>query len=127
MMRQMTPVNNTSHATIENMEDLTANIALVKARIRIREKDLKERLDRLPEETVKSAISSVIPAFVSNLLPGKGIGLITSVAGLLLGKDTIQNGNWIGAAGNIAKQIGLFTTLKSIYSLWRKKKPAAKE
>ena len=110
---------------IESMEELKAEIRNVSSRIKLQERDLNERISRLPRESIKATVSSVVPSFVSSFLPGKSIGIITSVLGILLGKGNFEKGGWKYKAIDVARQVSLYTAAKSIFTLWRKRKNAA--
>ena len=94
--------------------------------IKIQEQELSERLNKLPHETMKATVGAVVPSVVSNLVTGKSIGLVTSVLGFMLGKRSFKNTAVKQSTSAIAKGIGVFTTLKGAYTLWKKRKPKIK-
>lgn len=105
---------------INTIEDLHAMQTVVKLRIKEREKDLVERMHKLPQETVKATVGAVVPAFLNNKVAGITWGLLRGSVGLLFRKKS--------AASDIkqnmfssAKKLGLFTALKTVYNLLSKK------
>lgn len=111
---------------IDNMEELKAEINNVHKRVKFREKDLNERLNRLPHESIKATVSNVVPSVISSFLPGKSASLITGGLGLLLGKGNFEKGSWKAKAANIAKEVSLYTLIKGAYHLWAKRKSTGK-
>ncbi len=106
---------------INTLEDLRAMQVMVKLRVKEREKDLQERLHKVPQEAVKATVGAVVPAFLNNKVAGTTWSILKGSAGLLFRKK----GNAAdGIKKNVvssAKQLGLFTLLKTAYGLWNKK------
>jgi hypothetical protein len=114
--------NNKDLSHIDNIGELRVEIRNVHARVKLQERDLNERLNRLPEESIKATVSSVIPSAIGSFLPGKSAALVTGALGLLLGKGDFEKGGWKDKATGIARQVSLFAILKGAYNLWTKRK-----
>lgn len=121
-MQTIMAQNKKDLSHIDSMDELKAEIRNVSARIKLQERDLNERLAMLPHETIKATVSKVVPSFISSFLPGKSIGIITGVMGLLLGKGNFENGGWKNKAIDMARQVSLYAAAKTIFTLWRKRK-----
>jgi len=105
---------------INTIEDLHALQAMVKLRIKEREKDLLERLQKLPQESIKATVGAVVPAFLNNRVAGTTWSILRGSIGLLFKKKTAGS----ELKDNIfasAKKLGLFTGLKALYKLWNRK------
>lgn len=114
--------NNKDLSHIDNLEELRAEIRNVHARVKLQERDLNERLNRLPQESMKATVSNVVPAVVGSFLPGKSAALVTGALGLLLGRGNFAKGGWKDKATGIARQVSLFAILKGAYNLWKKRR-----
>lgn len=119
----MAALNNKDLSYIDNIEELRAEIRSVHIRVKLQERDLNERLNRLPAESMKATVSNVIPLVVGSFLPGKSAALVTGALGLLLGKADFKKGGWKDKATGIARQVSLFAILKGGYNLWKKRRP----
>ncbi len=117
-MTIMTLQNN----SVTTLNDLQAEIKLVKKRVRTREIDLEERFQRLPEESLKATMGAVLPAFINNKIAGGTWQLLRGVAGLFFGQDKANDkqSSWKDVFLSPAKQLGIFTLLKLAIS-WLKK------
>ena len=114
--------NKKDFSHIDNIAELKAEIREVHARVKLQERDLNERLNRLPQESIKATISNVVPSAVGSFLPGKSAALVTGALGLLLGKGDFEKGGWKDKATGIARQVSLFAILKGAYNLWTKRR-----
>ena len=104
---------------IDNVTDLHEEIKLVKARIKNHEQVLGEQWKKLPAETFKLVMRKVIPFYLNNKVLDKSWGLVSGLFGLMGGGDkTDMKKNMIGTA----RKLGLFTLIRGVYSLWKKKK-----
>lgn len=117
--------NNLSY--IDNIGELRKEISTVKARVKLQETDLNDRLNRLPREAIKATVSKAVPSFVSSFLPGKSIGIVTSLLGIILNKGNFEKGGWKNRAVEVASQVSIYTVLKGAYTFWQKRKNAAKK
>ncbi len=113
--------NKTDLSYINTLEDLRAMQVMVRLRVKEREKDLQERLHKVPQEAVKATVGAVVPAFLNNKVAGITWSILKGSTGLLFRKkgdtaDSIKE-NVVSSA----KQLGVFTLLKTAYTMWRKK------
>ncbi len=122
-MTTMITNNKKDLSDIDNLDDLKREITSLKKSINIQEQELEERLTRLPQESMKATVGKVVPKVVGGLVTGKSIGLVTSVAGFLLGKRSFKKSAAKAGTSVIAKGVGVFSALKGAYSLWKKRKP----
>jgi len=111
-------VNNNDLSHIDTLDDLKTEIRLVRARIKTHEQDLGERWKKLPEESFKSAIGIILPFYLTNKVAGKSWQLVSSVANLLNFNKDKRTSFKKDVVGN-AKQLGLFTALRTAYKLWK--------
>lgn len=114
--------NKTDLSYINSVNDLKTEIQTVRKRVKAQERDLNERLNKLPQEGIKAAVSSVVPSFIGNFLPGKSIGIITGLLGMFMGKGSFENGGWKGKATDIARQVSLYAIVKGAYTFFKKRK-----
>jgi hypothetical protein len=75
--------NDTLNITDANL--LANTIEKVEARIKVREMELKSRFARLPQEGVKSAISMILPGFLTSKLAGASLSAVWSLARIVTG------------------------------------------
>jgi hypothetical protein len=112
--------NKKNFSYINTIEDLHAMQTVVKLRIKEREKDLVERMQKLPQETIKATVGAVVPAFLNNRVAGTTWSILKGSLGLLFRKkgasDSLKENVF-----SAAKKLGLFTALKAAYNLWSKK------
>ncbi|HWB26639.1 MAG TPA: hypothetical protein VG738_14240 [Chitinophagaceae bacterium] len=112
--------NNKDLSYINTLEDLQAMQVLVKLRIKEREKDLAERLHKLPQETLKAAVGAVVPSFLDNKVTGIAISVLRASLGLIFKRKSSRS----AVKENIfssAKKLGLFAVLRAGYNLWKNK------
>lgn len=109
---------------INNLDDLQQEIRLVNARIKLRERDLKDRWERLPQESIKATLGSVIPFFLRNKVAGNTWTLIKSAISLFKGAKTSKEvpADWKSFLLDNAKQLGWLAALKGIMGLVNKKR-----
>lgn len=111
---------------INNIDDLKAEILATKIRIRQSELDMEDRWKRLPQESIKATLGSVIPLFLNNKIAGGTWSLLSTIVRMLLGKGEKNGGDTL--VGSLLKgsgKIGFFAALKTAYSLFRKRKKEA--
>ena len=113
--------SKTDLSHIKTLEDLRATQAMVRFRVKEREKDLEERLHKLPRETIKATVGAVVPAFLNNKVAGTTWSILKGSLGLLFRKKGDAKDNIKENVVSSAKQLGLFTILKTAYNLWNKK------
>ena len=103
---------------INTYTDLKTEIAIVKARLKLQEVEIKDRLKKSPVEAIKLGASTVLPAFLATKVTTKTFGLVTSVLGLVFKSNKAAATKKIV---NNAKSLGLFTGLKALVNVWKKK------
>jgi len=113
--------NSRDMSHIDNLEDLQAQIRSVKSSVKQREKDLEERWNRLPQETLKSTLGAVVPFFLNNTVAAKTFNIIKTAGSLVFNKSAKEKGSVKETLLASAKQLGLFTLLRTAYNIWRKK------
>lgn len=106
---------------INNLEDLQAEIKMVKSGLKEKQQDLESRWERLPSETVKATLGNAIPFFLNNAVASKTWGLVRNAGSLLFSGSGKGKGDIKNTLLNSAKQIGLFAVVKGLYNLWRRK------
>lgn len=108
---------------INNLNDLQKEIQLVNARVKQSEKDLKARWERLPQETIKATLGSVIPFFLRNQVAGKTWMLLKSAISLFAGskEKKVAASDWKSFLLANAKQLGLIAALRGLAGLVKKK------
>lgn len=104
---------------IDNLNDLHAEIKLVKARVKQHEYALGEQWQKLPAESFKLAVRKVVPFYLNNKVLDKSWGVL-STAFSLLGSGS-KAGITKSLLGN-AKKLGLFAAIRAGYNLWKGKK-----
>lgn len=114
---------------INNLEDLHQEIRQVKVRIRQRETDFKDRWKRLPEESIKATLGSIIPFFLRNKVAGTTWTLIKSALSLVKGAKTKSEepGDWKSFLLGNVKQLGIIAALKGVVRLVNRKRSSGKE
>jgi hypothetical protein len=113
--------NSRDLSYIDNLEDLQAQIKSVKITVKQKEKDLEERWNRLPQETLKSTVGAVVPFFLNNTVAAKTFNIIKTAGSLFFSRSAKEKGNIKETLFASAKQLGLFTLLRTAYNIWRKK------
>jgi hypothetical protein len=112
--------NSTDFSYIKTIEDLRAMQVMVKLRIKEREKDLAERLQKVPEETFKATVGAIVPAFLNNKVAGTTMAIVKAAIGLLFRKKS-KRGDAKDNLLSYARQLGIFSLLRAAYNLWKKK------
>ena len=86
------------------------------------EQDIEDRLRRLPQETIKSTLGAVLPAFVNTAVASTTWGLVQNAGTLLLSNSVKGKGGIKSILASTLKQAGLIAGLKAIYTIWKKRK-----
>jgi len=103
---------------VDNLADLLEEKKRVKQRIKMHEAGLEEQWQKLPSETFKLMVRKVVPFYLNNKVLDKTWGLLSGFVGFMgKGDKTDLRKNMMGTA----KKLGIFTALKAMYNLWRKK------
>lgn len=106
---------------INSMADLKKEIARLKASLRQQEADLVTRLEAVPKESLKVAAGAVLPAVVQRTVFKKSLRPVASLAGKFLFGGEKGRADLKSSASNIAKGLGIYTGLKMLYRLVKKK------
>lgn len=113
---------STNHIT--NLAELQQQIKLLKQQVRESEADFQERWKRLPNETVKATVGSIIPFLITNKIALGGWKMIRGLGKIFTSKkeegDEEQKSNWKETLAGTAKEIGLASGLKMLYGLFKK-------
>lgn len=114
-------------SNINNLNSLQAKIRSVKRSLKEQELDLSERWKQLPQETIKATVGTLIPFFLNNKVAGSTWRLLRTAMGLLIGKrmggsDGLKENLW-----KSTRQLGMFTLLKGVFTLLKKRKAHAAE
>jgi len=102
------------------LEELQQEKVAVRQRIKEREKDLEERLQKLPAETIKTAFNSIFPFYIDNKIAGKTWLLIKNIIGFFAGSSSEKNESWKSAIISPAKQLGVFALIKLVSKFIKK-------
>ncbi len=105
---------------ISNIGDLKAEIRRLKISVKHREADMQERLHRLPQETVKATVGSIVPLFVNNSVAGGAIHLINTVRKLIFSRNRTKTLKHEAMAD--VKKIGLIAAIRGLAGLLKKRK-----
>ncbi|WP_076379628.1 hypothetical protein [Filimonas lacunae] len=109
---------------INNLDDLQKEMRLVNTRIKQQEGDLKNRWERLPQETIKATLGSIIPFFLRNKVAGTTWSLIKNAVSLISGSKAKKEdaGDWKSFLVGNAKQLGVMAILRGAMNLISKKR-----
>ena len=105
---------STENIELTSLNDAQQAIQLIKARVKLREEDLKLRLQQLPKESLKSASSLLLPAFINSKITGSSWSIIKDVLGLLSpfsknkSKLVVDIGKQVGVVGLWKTATGFF-------------------
>ncbi|MFC4231033.1 hypothetical protein ACFOW1_03970 [Parasediminibacterium paludis] len=72
--------------TVQSLNDLKAEIRLVKSRIKARETDLEKRWEKFPEESLKATMGAVLPAFINDRIAGGTWQILRAIGSFLFDK-----------------------------------------
>lgn len=116
----MTQMKKNKPGAINTVEDLQREQRRLKGRIRVQEKELRQRIKQVPGELFYASVNSVVPAILS--------GKITTAA-LNLGKNLVNKvfvkkdgGETNSKLFNTARQMGLLALLKVGFNAFMKNK-----
>jgi hypothetical protein len=120
MMMMKSPDN----IQITSLDELHIQMRHVKQRIKEREASLANRWKQIPEETVKASVSAILPAFIGNKVASGVWTVLKGAYDMVQGKSPVAENaeGWKGTIASGAKQLGVFTALKLIFSLWKGRK-----
>lgn len=109
----------TDWSDIDSLDDLQREQRRLKAKIRLQEAQLRDRVKQVPGELLAAGANAIVPRFLAGKITGSAIGLGKTLVNKLFAKDDGREGSPIlGAAG----KIGLFTLLKVGFNAFMKKK-----
>lgn len=108
-------------SNINTLEDLQAKIRLLKVSIKERELDIENRWNRLPEETFKIAVGSVVPMLLNTRALSGSWSLIKGVFNLFkANKEEHEQTGWKAKIVQSAKKVGVSALLKTVIGLVKK-------
>jgi hypothetical protein len=105
---------------IRSMGDLRSEIATLKARVKLHEIDLSDRLKQVPQETLKTAAAAVLPAFILKKTGVPTGGILKSATRILFSKNKKEDFKKEFASG--VRNIGFMTAVKGITSFIKHRK-----
>lgn len=108
---------------ITSQEMLREEIRRVDQRVRARENDLAQRLNRLPEETVKATVGAILSIFIGKGLASGIWKLVKAGVDMVKGKKGGEPGDGGSKSGMLAgaSKLGIFAILKLLLNLWKGK------
>lgn len=108
---------------ITSLDDLTAEMRLVKQRIQYREEELGKRWRQVPMEAVKATVGAVLPLFLGGELSVGVFKLVKGIFDLIKGKKGggESDPGWKENLAGAGSKLGVFTALKLLFKLWRNK------
>lgn len=112
--------NKTDLSYINNLKDLQAMQVMVRLRVQEREKDLKQRLHELPQQTLKAATAAILPSFLAKRVTSSSVNILTGAIKLLFSRKNKKEGIK-GDMLSSAKKLGVFSLLRAAYTAWVKK------
>ncbi len=110
---------------VKTAQQLREEINLLKASIKRDEEDLKLHFRKAPQEVLKSTADAVLPSFINKMIANRSWKLVTSSVGLLanpFSKKLSVGKNILGGA----RKLGMLAAVRGAYTLFTKKKAAAK-
>ena len=108
-----------STKNIDNLIDLQAAIIITKQRVRESEADIQDRWKRLPQETIKATVGSIVPMFLNNAMASGSWGVLKGLANFFKRKKENEKG-WKEEVITPAKKIGVSAILKMLYGVIKK-------
>ncbi len=109
--------SNTFNLELSSIEDTQKAIQLVKKRIKLKEQLLEERIQRLPQETLKAGVGMIIPAFINSKISGRTWNIIIDAIKLL---SPFSNDK-TSLFKDVIKQVGVIGLFKTIINFLTKK------
>jgi hypothetical protein len=106
---------------INTLDGLHAAKAVLRVRIRQRERDLQERGAKLPVEVIKATAGSVIPFFLNNKVAGVTWRLLKIIVGSIFRRRSTKKENFKESVLDSAKKWGWVTLAKALYGIFAKK------
>ncbi len=116
-------INNSVRLNIQTSDDLKAHITRLKAGIAMQEIELKDRWKKLPSESLKAGVTTIIPAAIASRLPSKTWTIVRQGAALIKGFKKISQKNkptFKDRLVNSARDLGLKTAFRIGYAFWKK-------
>jgi len=120
-----TPYHRTDLSFLKSVDDLDAEILRLKGRIEVQEEVLKNRVKKVPVETLKL----VVPGFIATRVSMKTWGLLSSALGLLFAsrKNKDEKHRAKKHLWSSVKQLGIYTGIGVAFKKWKDKQEAKKE
>ncbi|HEY8389273.1 MAG TPA: hypothetical protein VIK74_11750 [Parasegetibacter sp.] len=110
-LKAQTNMNRRDLSHIRTIEDLRVEKNLTRVRIRANEEELKVRMKHLPAELVGSALTAVVPSFLSGKITFSAIKGVKSLLNNLLSKD--KSGSIGSVLGATVKRVGMLSALNT--------------
>lgn len=102
---------------INSLNDLAKEQIAVKARIRLREEELKTHFKQLPKEALKFGAAAVVPS----VLQSKAASSIFSAGRNIVGSLFAKKGEKGEAIWEAVKQAGLYVAIKQALKIFARK------
>lgn len=105
---------------ITSLQELQQEKIAVRQRIKEREKELEQRLQKLPAETIKTTFNSIFPFYIDNKIAGKAWSVFKNIIGFFSNNTSERNQDWKSAIIAPVKQLGIFALIKLVSHLTKK-------
>ncbi len=117
----MSKVSTSEIATLEELQIAIANVEL---RIQVAESEIRERWDRLPEESVKAATGSLLTLVLSSSMASGLMKLASTIVGVFGGKKDSKEGkkNTLSGIGKSLLKMGFLPIIELIFNILKRKK-----
>jgi hypothetical protein len=115
-----TPKKKTDWSDIDSLEDLQREQRRLRARIRVQESELRDRVKQVPGELLAAGANAIVPRFLAGKITGTAIHFGKNLVNKLFAKkeDGQEGSPLLGAAA----KMGLFALLKVGFNAFMKKK-----
>lgn len=119
-------MNKGSTSGIATLEELQSAMANVASRIQTAEEEIRERWERLPQESVKAAAGSILTLVLSNGMVSGIMKLTSTIIGLFGGKKDAKDEkkNGLSGIGGSLLKIALLPIIELIFNILKRKKSA---
>jgi hypothetical protein len=123
IMTTQTPSHTGNLSDINNLKDLKAEIARVKAVVKVQENVLRERAKQLPQEAAFAAVNGIIHVAVKKGVPGNVLNIVRNSVGLVMNIKKQRKGlqGVVTQAKEFVVYSGLTQALK-LYQRYRQRK-----
>ena len=109
---------------INSLEDIDAEIKILKRRIRQQEADLRDDFKRLPKETLKASLGATIPFFKKATRADKAFSALQTVVGtviaaIIAGKKS--GGGFKKGLSEVLRQLSFWGTARTVMQFFARK------